>query len=158
MAGCLQLQVTMRLPSASALPLSLLLLGLVGCTPRETFEVAGTALEVSSYHAANASYHRQIDAEREERAEAEGRQAYAEAAEEAAAKNPKRRCTEVRVLIVPRPPPGTPAPRAMDCNGRVLVQDAEGKWRDYDAAPTPASAPAPTSAPAPASEPAEATP
>lgn len=143
----------MRTTLASILPFVLVTVGLVGCTRREEFYVASavdTSIQIAAASSAASSYQRAVDAEREERAEAEGRRAYAEAAEAAAAKNPKRRCTEVRVLVVPPPPPGTPALRGMDCNGRVLVQDAEGKWRDYDAVSPSATTPVPASAPEPA--------
>lgn len=144
MAGRLHLPVAMRTTLASVLPFVLATVCLVGCTRQEGFVVAGavaTTAEVIAISSANSAYQRQVTSEREEREEAEGRRAYTEAAEAAAAKDPKR-CTPVRVLVVPPAPPGTPVPRAMDCNGRVLVQDTEGKWRDYDAAITPASAPA----------------
>lgn len=130
-----------------ALLLLLATVSLFGCTPRETFAAADVTLQLAANSSANSAYQRQVTEEREEREAAEGRRAYAEAAEAAAAKNPKR-CTDVRVLIVPPPPPGTPPPRAIDCNGRVLVQNAEGKWHDYDTAlATPAAAVQP---PAPA--------
>jgi hypothetical protein len=140
----------MRTALASVLPFVLVTVGLVGCARHEEFYVASavdTTIQIAAASSAASAYQREVDAERQERAEAEGRRAYGEAADAAAVKNPKRRCTEVRVLVVPPPPPGTPALRGMDCNGRVLVQDAEGKWRDYDAvfpsAPAPAPAPAP---------------
>ena len=136
----------MRATRAPLLPLLLVTFSLVGCARRETFEVVGASMQMAANSSANSSYQRQVTEEREEREAIEGRRAYAEAANAAAAKNPKR-CTDVRVLIVPPPPPGTPPPRAIDCNGRVLVQDAEGKWHDYATALAAPSASPPPSAP-----------
>jgi hypothetical protein len=142
MASRLHYEQSMRATRASLLPLLLVTVSLIGCRHRETFEAVDATMQIASSSAANSSYQRQVTEEREEREAIEGRRAYAEAADAAAAKNPKR-CTDVRVLIVPPPDPGTPPPRAIDCNGRVLVQDAEGKWRDYDTALAPPPAPAP---------------
>lgn len=151
MASRLHYAQPMRATRAPLLALLLATVPVIGCRHRETFEALDATMQIAATSSANAAYQRQVTEEREEREAAEGRRAYAEAAEAAAAKNPKR-CTDVRVLIVPPPPPGTPPPRAIDCNGRVLVQDAEGKWRDYDTAlaqPSTSAEP-PTPAPAPA--------
>jgi hypothetical protein len=129
----------MNIAPARVLSFILVTVGLVGCARRESFcapSLVDTTFQIASDSAARSAYQRQITAEREEREAIEGRRAYAEAAEAAAAKDP-RHCTAVRVVVVPPPAPGARAPRAVDCQGRVLVEDEHGHWHDYDAARAP---------------------
>ena len=47
-------------------------------------------------------------------------------------------CTELWVEVTPPAAPGSaPPPRASDCGGNILIQNEEGRWQRYGAAPVP---------------------
>jgi hypothetical protein len=103
----------------------------LGAVAVTTVRVVAVAAAVSAInHRAHASEAAQT-AEGQRRAEEAA--AYADSAQRSG------RCTELVVEVVPPPPPGSPPPpRGFDCDGRVLLQDQEGRWRDYEAEGAPA--------------------
>jgi hypothetical protein len=129
----------MRPSRSQILPLLLLLSCLFGCKGMEVFRVATalafTAAQVAQV-AATASAQEQHAKERHAREEAQAavglRQAEEDEAIAALTQDPSR-CTEVRVEVVPPPPPGAwVKPRAVECNGIVMIQDSELHWRRYE--------------------------
>lgn len=139
----------MRVNRAQLLPLFLLLVCLFGCKGAGGFvrvlgAVAITTVRVAALAAAASaasSHSSHIPAHESAQTDEEQRRAE-EAAAYAEQMNSSGRCTELFVEVVPPPPPGSPPPpRGFDCGGRVLLQNQEGSWRDYDPASAPAMVP-----------------
>jgi len=85
--------------------------------------IAASARENNRLQARNAREAAQI-AEGERRAEE--------------AMNAPGQCTELRFESDPPAAPGSaPPPRAAECGGNILVQNEEGRWQRYNAAPEP---------------------
>lgn len=107
---------------------ALRVLGAVAVTTARVVAVAAAVSAIN--HSAHA---------REAARTAEGQRRAEEAAAYADSAQRSGRCTELLVEVVPPPPPGSPPPpRGFDCDGRVLLQDQEGRWRDYEAEGAPA--------------------
>jgi hypothetical protein len=137
----------MRPSRAQLLPLFVLLIFMFGCKGAGTaLHVLGavavtTARVIAVAAAVSAINHRGHAAHAREAAQtAEGQRRAEEAAAYADSAQRSGRCTELLVEVVPPPPPGSPPPpRGFDCDGRVLLQDQEGRWRDYEAEGAPAA-------------------
>lgn len=137
----------MRPSRAQLLPLFLLLICMFGCKGAgSAFKILGavavTTVRIAAVAAAisaHDSHVNQVKA-REEAQSAEGRRRAEEAAAYADLAQRSGRCTELVVEVVPPPPPGSPPPpRGFDCDGRVLLQNQEGHWRDYEPVTGPAA-------------------
>jgi hypothetical protein len=128
----------MRVTPAQVLPLMLLLACMFGCNGagqllRVASVVALTTVRVAALAAAASSHnhHAEAGSGTVDPAEAELR------AQQIAANSPGG-CTELFVEMIPPPPPGTAPPRAADCGGNVLIQDAEGHWHRHGQGAMPA--------------------
>jgi hypothetical protein len=136
----------MRPTRSQLLPLILLLICMFGCKGAGTAlrvlgAVAVTTVRVVAVAGALAAHDSRVHA-REAAQTAEGQRRAEEAAAYADREQRSGRCTELVVEVVPPPPPGSPpAPRGFDCGGRVLLQNPEGGWRDYDVEGAPTVVP-----------------
>ena len=100
--------------------------------------VAITTVRVVAVAAAVGAHNSHVRA-REEAQTVEGQRRAAEVAAYADREQRSGRCAEILVEVVPPPPPGSPPPpRGFDCGGRVLLQNQDGYWRDYDVEGAPA--------------------
>lgn len=128
----------MRVTPAQVLPLMLLLVCMFGCKGagnilRIASAVAIATVRVAAIAVAASGSHHHAEAgtppETPESLEAQRR------IEEGA--NRPGQCTELFVETIPSDHAGSPPPRAAECGGNVLIQDAEGHWHHYgkDAVP-----------------------
>lgn len=128
----------MRVTPAQVLPLMLLLGCMFGCKGagsllRVAGVVAITTVRVAALAAASGSHHHAeagSPPETPESLEAQRR------VEENA--NRPGQCTELFVETIPPSAAGSPPPRAAECGGNVLIQDADGHWHHYGKNAVPA--------------------
>lgn len=135
----MQLLSPMPAARSQVLPLVFLLLCLFGCKGMEVLRVATavafTAAQIAqAASVASAAEQRARERHaREEAQEAVGQRRAEEDSAIAALTQDPSRCAEVRVEVVPPPPPGSwVTPRAVECNGIVMIQDHEQHWRRYE--------------------------
>lgn len=135
----------MRVKPAQVLPLMLLLACMFGCKGAgQVLNVVGavavTTVRVAAIAAA-ASRHNHVEVNGGS-GTASAPPTEAELRAQEIADNAPGGCTELFVEMVPPPPPGTVPPRAADCGGNVLIQDADGHWhRHGDGAAPPIEEP-----------------
>jgi hypothetical protein len=133
----------MRPTRSQLLPLIVLLICMFGCKGAgAAFRIAGavaiTTVRVVALVAAASPHGSHVHA-REEAQPVEVQHRAEEATAYANREQRLGRCTELVVEVVPPPPPGSPPPpRGFDCDGRVLLQDQDGSFRDYDVGGAPA--------------------
>ena len=136
----------MRPSRSQILPLIALLICMFGCKGagavlKVVGAVAITTVRVAALAAAASAHEGHVRGYEEART-VEGQRRAEEAAAFADREQRSGRCTEILVEVVPPPPPGSPSPpRGFDCDGRVLLQNQEGGWREYDAESAPSIVP-----------------
>jgi hypothetical protein len=128
----------MRVTRTQVLPLLVLLVPLFGCKAGQVLRVASavaiTTVRVAAVAAAVSGHkHHRVQAlNAQETAQTVEGQRRAEVAG-----NAPGQCTELQFETDPPAAPGSaPPPRASDC-GNVLIQNEEGRWQRYGAAPAP---------------------
>jgi hypothetical protein len=132
----------MRVKPAQVLPLMLLLACMFGCKGAgQVLKVVGAVavatVRVAAIAAAASAHNHHVEANGGSgTASAEPTEAQLRAQE--IADNAPGGCTELFVEMVPPPPPGTVPPRAADCGGNVLIQDADGHWHRHGDGAVPA--------------------
>jgi hypothetical protein len=123
--------LSMRASRSQVLPLLLLLVCLFGCRGVDAFRVASVLAITTLRVAALAAEEHRAEARDPADAALVQRHAEEDSAMTTLAREPSR-CTEVRVEVVPPPPGAWVTPRAVECDGIVLIQDQELHWRRYE--------------------------